>query len=155
MTNDISIGIGLANLPSDVDVAALRRFLAENSDGYELYTLAPAKPGHMRAAAFDIMLVLSAAGSVASLAALLWMAYDKFIAPKKTRDTDSAGIYIGIRNPDDSVTDFWIGNTHRRREIFLKEFELKVTSIREQDDQSFCEESVTEVRESETWIREE
>ncbi|MHC4239299.1 MAG: hypothetical protein ACYSUC_06025 [Planctomycetota bacterium] len=153
MTNEISIGIGLANLPSDVDVATLRSFLEENRDGWEVYTLAPPKPGHMRAAAFDIMLVLGAAGSVASLAALLWTAYDKFIAPKKSQDTDSAGIYIGIRNPDDSVTDFWLGNTHKRREIFVKEFELKVTSIREQDDQGFWEESVTEVRESETWIR--
>jgi len=154
MTNEISLGISLANLPSDVDVATLRKFLEENSDGYEVYTLAPAKPGHIRGAAFDITLVLSAAGSVASLAALLWMAYDKFIAPKKSQDTDSAGIYISIRNPDDSVTDFWIGNTHKHREIFVKEFELKVTSLRKQDDQDFWEESVTEVRESETWIRE-
>jgi len=155
MANDISMGIGLANLPSDVDVAALKRFLVEESDGYEVYKLAPAKPGSIRGAAFDIMLIFYAAGSVASIAALLWMAYDKFIAPKKSKETDSAGIYIGIRNQDDSVTDFWIGNTHKRREIFVKEFELKVTSIREQDDQGFWEESVTEVRESETWIREE
>lgn len=39
MTNDISIGISLYNLPSDVDVASLRRFLVENRDGYEVYTL--------------------------------------------------------------------------------------------------------------------
>lgn len=155
MANDISMGIGLVNLPSDVDVAALKRFLVEESDGYVVYKLAPAKPGSIRGAAFDIMLVVYAAGSVASIATLLWMAYDKYIAPKKSQDTDSAGINISIRNPDDSVTDFWIGNTHKSREIFVKEFELKVTSIREQDDKGFCEESVNEVRESETWIREE
>jgi hypothetical protein len=154
MTNEISIGISFANLPSDVDCAPIRKFILDNGDGYELYTLAPAKPGYMRAAAFDIMLVLYATGSAASLATLLWMAYDKFIAPKKSKETDSAGIYIGIRHPDDKVSEFWIGNTHKRREIFVKEFESKVTTIRQQDDEGFWEESVTEIRESEIWIRE-
>ncbi len=153
MTNEISIGIGLANLPSDVDAAAIRRFFEANSDGYEVYTPKPAKHGHFRAAVFDFMLVLSVADSVAPLAALLWMAYDKFIAPKKPQDKDSAGIYVGIRNPDDSVTDFWFGNAHKRRKIIAREFELKVKSIREQDDKDFWEESVNQVRESETWIR--
>ena len=155
MANDISMGIGLANLPSDVDSAALKRFLVEESDGYEVYRLAPAKPGSIRGAAFDIMLVFYAAGSVASIAALLWMAYDKFIAPKKSKETDSAGIYISIRKPDGNVKDFWIGNNYKHREVFIKEFESKVTSIREQGGQNFWAESVAEVRESEIWIREE
>jgi hypothetical protein len=153
MTYEISIGIGLANLPSDVDAAPLRRFLEANSDGYEVYTPASAKHGHFRAAVFDFMLVLSAADSVAPLAALLWMAYDKFIPPKKPQDKESAGIYVGICNPDDSVTDFWFGNTHKHRKVIAREFELKVKYIREQDDKDFWEESVNQVRESQTWIR--
>jgi hypothetical protein len=153
MTNKISIGLGLANLPEGVDTEEIERFIASGGKGYDTYTLAPAPPGAIRAAALEIMVILSAAGSVASIAALLWMAYDKFIAPKKSRDQDDGGIYIAIRRPDGTLVDFWIGNTHRDRQIFIKQFTTKVSSIQKEDDPEFWTASVADVEKSGDWVR--
>ncbi|NTW64433.1 MAG: hypothetical protein HGA46_10270 [Chlorobiaceae bacterium] len=71
----------------------------DNADGeFETFSLAPKKPGTIRAAAFDYAVILNAAGSVASIAALLWMAYDKFIAPKKRACTMTPGYTLSSEN---------------------------------------------------------
>lgn len=151
MADKISIGLGLANLPEGVDIEQIKRFIASGGDGHDTYALAPAPPGTMRAAAFDLMLILGAAGSVASIAALLWMAYAKFIGPEKSQYQDDGGIYIVILRPDGTVIDFWIGNTHRDREVFIKEFTKKVSAIQKEDDPEFWATIVAEVEKSGIW----
>lgn len=152
MTDKITIGLGLANLPEGVDTEEIKRFIASGGHGCDTYTLAPAPPETMRAAALELILILGAAGSVASIAALLWMAYDKFIALKKRRDEDDGGIYIAIRRPDGSIVDFWIGNTHRDREVFIEEFTTKVSAIQKKDDSEFWAATVAEVEKSAIWV---
>lgn len=103
--------------------------------------------------ALDIILLLSVAGSVGSIAALLWMAYDKFIAPKKSSEEDDGGIYMTIRRPDGTVVEFWLGNTHRHRDSFVEEFTEKVMTICREDDPDFWAKAVAEVEQSDRWLR--
>jgi hypothetical protein len=154
MSHTTVLGIGIANCPQDVDSAELMQFI-DNADGeFETFSLAPKKPGTIRAAAFDYAVILNAAGSVASIAALLWMAYDKFIAPKKKSLYDDAGLYIVIRKPDGSVIDFLIGREYADRDIFIEDFTEKITAIHKSDDDlGFYAESEAEIKYSEIWVR--
>lgn len=153
MTNKITIGLGLANLPQGVDTKEIEQFIANGGDGYDTYTLAPAPPGTARCAALEITLILGAVSSVITIAGCLWAAYNKFILPKKNRDQDDGGIYIGINKPDGTHVDFWIGNTHRDREVFIEEFTKKTTEICEEDAPDFWAANVTEIEKSGFWIR--
>jgi hypothetical protein len=151
-SNQIVIGVGFANLPEGVDGDALRRSLICKGGEFQTYALAPAPPGVIRAGGFDLMLLVSAAGSVASMAALLWTAYEKFIAPRKTSQQDDAGIYIVIRRPDGSTTDFWIGKKERDRDVFIRQFTETVAEIHASDDPSFWREAAAEIQETEIWV---
>jgi len=42
MTNKISIGLGLANLPQGIDTEEIKRFIAAGNSGHSTYILAPA-----------------------------------------------------------------------------------------------------------------
>jgi hypothetical protein len=151
--NPIVFGVGLANLPNGVDVRALERSLTVEGSEIQTYGLATTSSGVIRAAAFDLTIILGAAASVASIASLLWTAYEKFIAPKKTSQQDDAGIYIVISRPDGTVEKFWIGNTERDREVFVSKFSKTITDIRDADDPSFWRGAVAEIEESGIWIR--
>lgn len=70
-TNPIVFGVGLANLPNGVDVRALERSLVVEGSEIQTYGRAPASPGVAHGSAFDVTLILGAAGSVASLASTL------------------------------------------------------------------------------------
>jgi hypothetical protein len=80
MTSPIPIKIALANLGGSVDVDEIYQYIESNSNDLETYELDSSK---VTAAAIDYIAILNAAGSVASLASLLWMAYEKYILPKK------------------------------------------------------------------------
>ncbi len=151
--NPIVIGVSLVNLPNGVDVRALERSLIVEGSEIQTYGLAPTSPRVTRAAAFDLTIVLSAVGSIASIASLLWNAYEKFIAPKKISQQDDAGIYIVISRPDGTIEKFWIGNTERHRDIFVSKFSKKITEIRNADDPSFWREAVAEIEETGIWVQ--
>ena len=73
--------------------------------------------------------MLTIAGSAASIASILWLAYEKFIAPQKTKD-DNAGIVIIIMKDDGTNEQFWIGNTDKSKEVFIETFTQKIETIR-------------------------
>lgn len=152
VANPIVLGVGFANLPNGVDIRALERSLIVEGSEIRTYGLDPTSPG-IRAGAFDLALVLSGVGSIASIAALFWTAYEKFIAPKKARQQDDAGIYIMIARPEGTIEKFWIGNTERDREVFISRFSKTITEIREVDDASFWRASVAEIEETGFWVR--
>jgi Protein of unknown function (DUF2442) len=145
----IIVGIGLANLPNEVDDVTLTQALIDDSQ-FLTYTLAPTPPGVVRCAALDLMLILGATASVASIASLLWTAYEKFIAPKK-KEYDDSGIYISISRPDGEIIEFWIGKTHNDRDVFLREFSKIVSDIRATDDPSFWLSEITKIEQNEDW----
>lgn len=153
MTNKIVIGLALANLQTNACAKEITDFIASNCENYDIYSLAPASPGSMRCAAFDFMLILKVTREVASVAELIWKAYDKFIAPKKASFKDDAGIYLGIRRPDGTVIDFWIGNKYKDKDIFIHEFTTKITAIQNEDDPNYWNQSAAEVEKSDVWVR--
>src|SRR6266850_4763147 len=152
MANPIVISVGL-NLPNVVDVRALKRSLIVEGSEIRTYSRASTSAAVPHAGAVDLTLILGAVGSVASIAALFWTAYEKFIAPKKTSQQDDAGIYIMITRPDGTIEKFWIGNTERDREVFVSKFSKTITEIREVDDPSFWRASAAEIEETGFWIR--
>ena len=119
----------LANTHGAVDSEAVFTFIESHNDDFETYKLAPPHPGSIRAAALDYMILLNIASSAASIASLLWMAYDKFIAQKKNKN-DIAEIVVIIRKDDGTNEQFWIGHTNKSKEIFIKTFSEKVEIIR-------------------------
>jgi hypothetical protein len=150
--NPIVFGVGL-DLPNGADLSALERSLIVEGSEIQTYRRAPASQGVIHAGSLDLTLILSAAGSVASIAALFWTAYEKFIAPKKKSPQDDAGINIVISRPDGTSEKFSIGNTEKDREVFVSRFSKTVTEIRDEDDPSFWRGAVAEIVETGFWVR--
>jgi hypothetical protein len=124
----IAIQMALANVGDSVDAAAVYAFIEAETDGIETYIPAPPPPGMSRKAAVDFALVLTDAAQISTLAYVLWQAYDRFIAPRKS-PKDDAGIYLVIPTDHGALMELWIGNQYRDRDLFVKEFTVKVESI--------------------------
>jgi hypothetical protein len=149
----VAVGIALANTHGSVDTEQVLSFIESNNGDFQTYKLAPPRPGSIRAVALDYMLLLNIASSAASIASLLWMAYDKFIEPKKNKD-DSAGIIVIIRKDDGTNEQFWIGHTEKSKEIFIQTFSESVDNIRHsQIPGQSTEQAKEELKIDSLWIR--
>lgn len=151
--NPVAIQMAIANAGDSVEPAALYSFVEGEAADIETYVPAPPPPGAIRAAAVDFVFVLNVAGSIASLASLLWLAYEKFIASRHSASSN-AGLILMIRTDDGELTSFWIGNQHRDRDLFIEEFTAKVEAARRAEtDGQATERMVAEVRFSGHWVR--
>jgi hypothetical protein len=150
------IYVAVANAPDSVDEKALFRFVETSPEDFRSYAFAPAPNGHSRKAAFDYVLLLDAAGSAASIAALLWMAFDKFIAPKlsRTAQDEGAHIHIGIRKPDGTAVEFRIDNLQADKEVVISDFVATVSQWYETPGAVEAAAKVeAEIKHSGMWIR--
>ena len=129
---EIAVSVALANMRPGMNRAKILSFIESNGTDIEIYERAPPPPGRIRAAAIDWTLVLTAVGSATSLGTLFWSAYDHFIASKKS-GSDNAGIVLIVRKDNGMSDQFWIGNTHKNREAFIKDFTHTIESIRRSD----------------------
>jgi len=127
----VSVGIALANIPGSVDTEQVFSFIESQTGDFETYkrALPPPRSISVYAAAIDYMLLLTIAGSAASIASILWQVYEKFIEPKKSKN-DNAGIVVIIRKDNGESNQFWIGNTEKSKEIFIQIFSHEVEQIR-------------------------
>jgi hypothetical protein len=153
MSNQIVIGVAIANAPRDVDVMEVKQFISDVEGGFEMYSHAPKPPGTIQAAAFDFALILDSVESILGIAKILWEAYDRFIAPKKTKGDDSAGIYVVTRKPDATVAELMIGSIYKDKEVFIEEFTRTITRIKNLDNDDFFEEAMAEIKYSQDWVR--
>jgi hypothetical protein len=148
MESAVPIKIALANVGDLADPGEIFKFIETGSTDLETYELDGSK---VTAAAIDYLAILSAVGSVASVASLLWMAYEKFIASRKRPESD-AGLYIVISLTEHEHIEFWIGKTHKDREKFIKEFTVKVTAFRKtRQAQKELEEMKRDIARSGVW----
>ena len=146
----IPIGFSLANC-SGVRSEDVYKFIANRAQNCELYTL---RPGGFQAAALDACLLLGAVGSVASIASLFWMAYDKFIAPTKRDDHDDAGIYVAVRKPDGTVIAVWLGKNVKSKDEFVKQFEVIVDTAKGNAElRSENERTTADLERSGSWVK--
>lgn len=151
MAKPLAIQLAFANLSGRVDPKSVYRFIESTGGDIETYELDSRK---VSAAAIDYVLLLGAAGSVASLASLLWMAYEKFIAPTKSTPADQAGIHVALHQSDGSLVEFFIGKEYKDRELFIGDFTSTVTALRESgDSEAHYQEVSVEVKRSGLWIR--
>ncbi len=149
----IAVGLALANLPPGVNADEIFSFIESNASDIEIYERAPPPPGTMRGAAIDWTLLM-ATGSAASIADLLWRAYDHFIAPKKKSESDNAGIVIIVRKDNGTSDQFWIGNSAKNQEPFILDFTHKIESMRHTDVAGESTEHVIEeLRMKSLWTR--
>jgi hypothetical protein len=126
---EISIGIALANTHSSVDKEQVYSFIESQKGDFEIYRLAPPRPGIILATGIDYMLLIDKVGAAASIASLLWMVYDNFIVPTKNKD-DSAGIVVIIPKDNGGSDQFWIGHKEKSKKIFIETFSHKIDTIR-------------------------
>jgi hypothetical protein len=149
---EVAVGIALANSSVRVQPEQVYSFIESEASGVQTYELVP-PPGSLVAAAVDYYLILGAVGSAASIASLLWMAYDHFIAPTKA-DSSNAGIVVVLQKADGTSDQFWIGNTDDSQEAFVEEFSHKVETIRRADGDGGSDvRIVDEVRMGGLWVR--
>lgn len=113
----------------EVDVESVLDFLETHHA--ETATFRKVVPtGQPRADAFQFLAVLGAIGSVASIASLLWDAYEKLIVPKKDGGKENAGLMISVAPSEHRIGKlFWIGGTYKTRGDFVKEFETVLAEL--------------------------
>jgi hypothetical protein len=146
----IPVGLTLVNCGDEVDAQEVYRFIAAHVEGASAYR---SRPSGVAAAALDFYLVLDASASVASIANVLWMAYDRFILPKKRRMHDSAGIYVAARGPDGKVIDLWLGKNVSTKESFTEQLEVAVAEGDRQGLRTAHQETIRELEQSDLWVR--
>lgn len=127
MDNPVVLKMALANTGYGIEEAEeVYDFIETNSKNIETYQL---DANRVTVAAIDYVIILGSLGSVASIAALLWMAYEKFIAPKKRKKEDTSGIYIHIDSEEGNPLEFWLGNEFKEKDLFIECFTKKVTEF--------------------------
>jgi len=148
---EIAIGMTVANCGSQVNAQQVYDFVASGAHGATVYEF---KPSGITVAAVDSYLVLSlgAIASVASIANVLWMAYDRFIAPKKHDTHDSADMHIAIRRRDGTMMDISLGNVSTK-ESFVERLEVVIAETSEPELRAAHELKIQELEESDSWVK--
>lgn len=147
MKSPVAIQMSLANVGDLARSEEVYDFIERNAADVKSYVLDASRVKGRIVAAIEYVLILGVVGSVASIASLLWMAYDKFIGNIKKNSDDTAGLYIAIQDPDGTVTHFWLGNEYKDRDIFIEKFTESVELLR--DDESVAEHTQQKVQELE------
>ena len=146
--NKIPIGITLADGGDEVDAHELYRFVTGEVTGATVYEF---KPTGIAAAAIDLYIVLGAVASVASIANVLWMAYDRFIASKRPK-VGSACIHIIVQSGD-GIVSVTLGEDVLTRQALIEQLEAIVAEARKPELRPGHVAKVRELEESESWVR--
>lgn len=149
--NRVAIDVSFANISGPFDPEDVLEFIEREASGIETYIRPPVPTGAIQAGAVDFVLVLTVGGSIASLASVLWSAYERFIARRKA-PSKNTGLILTIRTDDGSAATFWVGEEYRDRDLFVKDFSAKLeTTRRSQVDDSATEHRLVEF--SRHWVR--
>jgi hypothetical protein len=156
MKHPIPLQMALANVKHGVVAPdEFYSFIESHAEDVHTFWLDPEKTrGRVVGAAIEYLVILGAVGSVASIAALLWMAYDKFIGKKKKSEKDDAGLYISIEYPEGTRYNFWLGKDYKDRDIFIEEFTEKVEELQNHPDAaSKTEEVIASIIHEDLWTQ--
>lgn len=152
MENPVILKMSLANTSNyDFRPEELYEFLERDKSSVHGYKF---EPKGFAAAAIDYILILGIVGSTASIASLLWTAYEKFIGSKKRDKADSAGLFISLDVEAGSDSMFWIGKDYADKELFIRIFSKKLAEFKETNRASeVYKETLEEIGNSENWIQ--
>ena len=121
-------------------------FISSNIQDGEMYKLEPKALG-IHAAAFDIMLILGITANIASIASLLWMAYDKYIAQKSKQ----GGLYLSMGKGDNKI-DLYIGKEYKEKDIFIEVFTKSASQIKDsKNSKEDFDETIMMLKSSDDW----
>lgn len=140
----------LVDCGGQVDAQEVYDFIAMNLDGVTSYQF---KPRGIAAAALDFFLVLTAVASVAQIASVLWMAYDRFIVPRKRAAKESAGIYIAVMRRDGTVIDVRLGSDILTKDEFAHRLELVVGDANDPELRLAHETTISELENLDSWVK--
>lgn len=146
---EIAIGMGLACRGNQVDAKQVYNFVASRVTDATAYEF---KPRGIAAAAIGLYLVLGAVASVTSIANVLWMAYDRFIAPKSPHMRDSACLHIIVERGD-AIINLTLGEDVSTKQAFIEQFEAIVAEVRKPDSRLRHKAKIRELEESDSWVR--
>jgi len=146
---EIAIGMSVEDRGNQVDAQQVYDFIASGATGATVYEF---KPTGIAGAAADLYLVLRAVASVASIANVLWTAYDRFIARKKHDTPDSADLHIAIRKRDGTMMNISLGNVSTK-ESFVERLEVVIAETSEPGLRAAHELKIQELEESDSWVK--
>src|SRR5437879_5035060 len=145
---EIAIGISVADCGNQVDAQQVYDLIASGATGATVYEF---KPTGIAGAAVDLYLVVSAVGSVASIANVLWMAYDRFIAPKKPRMRDSACLQIIVQRGDGTI-NLTLGENVSTKQAFIEQLKGIVADAEKPELRLNHAAKIRELEESDLWV---
>lgn len=106
LSSGVPLGITVTNTFEEGISDQVYDLLQEELSDAETLTHAPS--GGLSGAAVDVWVVLGAIGSIASVASILWTAYDKFVA-KPGDSNANRGIYVAFTDQRGFTRTIWIG----------------------------------------------
>ena len=129
MATQIAFGLTVANTRITSPDEILD-FLESENQHVSSFRRAPDFRAGPQASVNDYLLVLNTAGSVASVASILWLAYEKFVQQRKTADdADNAGVIIFVRPMKRAPVNFWLGGREISKEEFFRDFTTKIEAL--------------------------
>jgi len=153
MPSSIVLGVSFTNLPKEVDYEELKSTIALCPGVKNSYALRLTQLGVITGPAFDMILVLQAAASMAVIADYLWRVYKRVVSSHSNKGTIKAEFHFVIHPSDGTIIEFCIGNTQVDKESFVKYFSNTVTSIQNNDDSKYWESKAIDITRSGGWVR--
>src|SRR5438132_6243145 len=146
---EIGIGMSVASCGNQVDAQQVYDFVASGATGATVYEF---KPSGIAGAAVDSYLVLSAVASVTSIANILWMAYDRFIAPKKPRARDSAYLQIIVQRGNETI-NLTLGENVSTQQALVEQLKAIVADAEKPELRLNHAAKIRELEESDLWVK--
>ncbi len=148
MEQQVVISGALANVSGAVTTDELLKFMADRNAEIEFYKLCGAT-----AAAFDWRGIFRDVGAAASIAALLWLGYEKLVEPKKIDPKSNAGVYVVLGDGEEESLRFWLGKDYKDKQIFIREFTREAKRLTGTvDGRQKIKATIEETKESNCWI---
>ena len=123
----------------DVDLYKLEPKLSENVSGVP----------RVIGAGYDAIIILSITANIATIASLLWMAYDKYIAQKSKH----CGLYLSMGKGNNKI-DLYIGKEYKEKDIFIKAFIKSVSQTKDsKDGKEDFDETILMLKSSDDWVK--
>ena len=143
----IPLEITLANCGEFVNADEVYDFINANVTGATAY-----QSTGTTTAAVDFCLVLDAFASVASIADVLWRAYERFIAPRRSQ-ANKSGIYIVVRGRAGEVDHLWLGNDVSTMQEFTDRLNSIVEVAKNRELEGVHEAKIRELQSSGSWVK--
>jgi len=136
----------------EVSTDEFLEFMARNIPEGDFFKFQPPH-GIILNEVFDWRAILENAAAIATLAPVLWCAYDRFIRPiKKNNQKSDAAIFVQLKNEYGTSDQFMIGKDVKDKEILIHRIhELQIKDQKNSPDQEIPE--ITTIKRSEYWVK--